>query len=266
MGRMLGAHDSDELDRPDLNKCPDCGSYFAPNVDVCPICGTFCPEDCRAGNRKPQKVRRQTNSRASSRVTFVEWYHSWWFMILAMFFMPLIGIVLLITSPHQKKHKLIFAAAAVLYTVLISWGVGGMLIGMIRGQFERPVDTALPREEYISACEIVDAEQYYRMADAYLDQKVAVTLIVQDTIYDAGSAYNGDRYPNYYLCSDETQSFTVLVRDCIREGRMNLLSGDTVIFYGEGSGTSYVTDAEYNMYTAPCINAAFAIFLEGITQ
>ena len=29
MGRSLGYHDSDELDRPELNKCPDCECYFA---------------------------------------------------------------------------------------------------------------------------------------------------------------------------------------------------------------------------------------------
>ena len=38
MGRMLGSFDpEDELDRPDLNKCPDCGCYFA--SDECPLCG-----------------------------------------------------------------------------------------------------------------------------------------------------------------------------------------------------------------------------------
>ncbi len=37
MGRMLGYFDNgDELDRPDLNKCPDCGCFFAQeNISVC---------------------------------------------------------------------------------------------------------------------------------------------------------------------------------------------------------------------------------------
>lgn len=262
MGRMLGAHDADDLDRPDLNKCPECGSYFAPTAEYCPICQAFCPEEFRAGNRKPVKVKKQTFSRASSRVTFVEWYHSWWFIILAMFFMPLVGIVLLITSPHSKKQKLIFVAAALLYTVLVSWGVGGMLIGMIRGQLEFPVDADLPREEYIAACEIVDAEDYYRMAEAYRGRKVAVTLTVREMISDAEEVYSHARYPNYYVCSDEQQTFTVLVCDCIREERMNLLPGDTVIFYGEGAGNVSVTDMQYVTHTAPCIHAAFLIFLE----
>ena len=29
MGRNLGYFDSDELDRPELNKCPECECYFA---------------------------------------------------------------------------------------------------------------------------------------------------------------------------------------------------------------------------------------------
>ena len=38
MGRMLGSFDNpEELDRPDLNKCPDCNCFFA--GDNCPLCG-----------------------------------------------------------------------------------------------------------------------------------------------------------------------------------------------------------------------------------
>lgn len=266
MGRFLGPHDDGgTLDRPDLNQCPECGSYFAPDADTCPICGAFCPEEYRAGNRKPVKVKKQTFSRASSRVTFVEWYHSWWFIAIALIFMPIIGIVLLITSPHKTKHKLMFVAAALLYTVLVSWGVGGMLIGMIRGQLERPVDTSMPRSEYIAACEVVDGETYYRMADAYKDKKIAVTLVVREAVTDMQGTYGQDRYPNYYLCSDAAQTFTVLVRDCIREDRINLLPGDTVTFYGEGAGAVSVTDTQYITHTAPCINAAFAVLNEGGT-
>lgn len=263
MGRMLGSHDSEELDRPDLNQCPECGSYFSPDTEDCPICGAFCPDEYRAGNRKPVKAKKQTFSRASSRVTFVEWYHSWWFIVLALFLMPLVGIVLLITSPHSKKQKIIFVAAAVLYTVLISWGVGGMLIGMVRTQLEQPVDVDMTHAEYLTACEMVDAEQYYRMADTYTDRKVAVTLTVRGSVRDADAANGKDPYPNYYLCSDGEQTFTVLVRDCIIEGRMNLLSGDVVTFYGEGAGNVSVTDADYRTYEAPCINAAYAILTEG---
>ena len=67
MGRMLGSYDSDELDRPDLNKCPDCGCFFA--QDECPLCGKPCPEEMRAGNRKAVKVKK--TKAGSERVSFI---------------------------------------------------------------------------------------------------------------------------------------------------------------------------------------------------
>lgn len=262
MGRLLGSHDTEDLDRPDLNKCPECGSYFAPTAEYCPICQAFCPEEYRAGNRKPVKIKKQTFSRASSRVTFVEWYHSWWFIVLAMLFMPLIGIVLLITSPHKQSHKILFVVIALLYTVLVSWGVGGMLIGMVRGQLDQPVDTALTQDEYIAACEPVDAQDFYRTADSRIGQKTAVVLTVREAVTDVEGTYSHDRYPNYYLCSDEAQTFTVIVRDCIRQNRINLLPGDVVIFYGEGAGNLSVTDLQYLTHTAPGLYAAYAVLQE----
>ena len=259
MGRMLGSHNTDELDRPDLNRCPECGSYFAPSSEYCPICSAFCPEEYRAGNRKPVKAKKQSFSRASSRVVFVEWYHSLWFIALALLFMPLIGIVLLITSPHKKSHKLILIAAALLYTVLVSWGVGGMLIGMIRGQLDPPIDTSLSMTEYIAACEVMDAKDFYRTADNNRGNKIAVTVTVRESICDVEGTYSRDRYPNYYLCSDPEQTFVIIVRDCIPENRMNLLPGDVVTFYGESVGSISVTDQQYNLHTAPGLNAAYAV-------
>ncbi len=257
MGRLLGSHDTDDLDRPDLNKCPECGSYFAPTAAYCPICSAFCPDEYRAGNRKPVKTKKQTYSRASSRVTFVEWYHSWWFIVLAMLFMPLIGFVLLITSPHPKKQKITFVVLMLLYTVLVSWGVGGMLIGMVQNRLNPPVITTLSESDYIAACETVDAEDFYRRADEYIVQKVAVTLVVRDT-FTSSSVYEDNPYPNYYLCSDEAQTFTVLVRDCRQGERMNFLPGDTVLFFGEGMGTIHINDTDGHTYNAPCMDAAFA--------
>ena len=100
MGRSFDTHD--ELDRPDLNKCPDCGCFFA--QDSCPLCGKVCPEEMRAGNRKPPKKVKQAS--VSDRVTFVQWYHSWWFIVIMMFIFPIAGIALLVTSPHKKWQKI----------------------------------------------------------------------------------------------------------------------------------------------------------------
>lgn len=74
MGRMLGSFDpEDELDRPDLNKCPDCGCYFA--TDNCPLCGKVCPPEMRAGARVEPKKRRKRRA-GSGRVQFIPWYHT----------------------------------------------------------------------------------------------------------------------------------------------------------------------------------------------
>ena len=86
MGKLLGAYDDIDNEREDLNKCPDCECFFA--QDVCPMCGKPCPEEMRAGNRKPVKQKKRRRSSGSGRVTFVEWYHSWWFIAIMMIFMP----------------------------------------------------------------------------------------------------------------------------------------------------------------------------------
>ena len=133
---------------------------------------------------------------------------------------------------------------------------------MLRGQFLHPVDTGMPRDAYIAACEVTDAEAYYRTADSRVGQKVAVTLTVREAVTDVEGSYRHERYPNYYLCSDAEQTFVILVRDCVLENRINLLPGDVVTFYGEGAGNMTVTDTQYNTHTAPCINAAFAVLNE----
>ena len=111
MSRQLGAFDDDDnFDRPDLNKCPDCGCYFSQNN--CPFCGKACPEDMRAGMRKPVKVRKKRSS-GNGRVTFVEWYHSWWFILIMTFVFPLAAVFLLISSPYAKKWKILFTSGDV---------------------------------------------------------------------------------------------------------------------------------------------------------
>ena len=117
MGRMLGAFDDPrELDRPDLNKCPDCECFFA--GDNCPLCGKVCPEEMRAGNRKPPKKDRHRRGNSSGRVTFIEWYHSWWFILIMMFVMPIVGIILLLTSPHRTLWKVLLTVAVVVVYII----------------------------------------------------------------------------------------------------------------------------------------------------
>ena len=147
---MLGAFDgSDELDRPALNKCPDCLCFFA--GDNCPLCGKVCPEEMRAGNRKPPKKEKKRRQ-SSGRVTFVEWYHSWWFIILTMIFIPIVGIILLATSPHKKSSKITFIIIACVYLLITTIGIG-TIIGWVLNIFDPPVNTKLSRGEYVAKCE-----------------------------------------------------------------------------------------------------------------
>ena len=255
MGRMLGAFDgSDELDRPDLNKCPDCQCFYA--GDNCPLCGKVCPEEMRAGNRKPpkkEKKRRQSNGR----VTFVEWYHSWWFIILTMIFIPIVGIILLATSPHKKSAKITFIIIACVYLLITTIGIG-TIIGWVINVFNPPVNTRLSREEYVAKCESVEAEDVWRDPEAYKNKFVKITVTVSDITEDADGYYSGDDYTKYYICRIEGLGKEILVRSCIQSGQSNFTTGDKVTFYGEGDGTVTIYDFNYNDFTAPCVNAAYA--------
>ena len=117
MGRMLGSHGSEELDRPDLNKCPDCRCFF--DGESCPLCGKICPEEMRAGNRAKVKITKKRRS-GSDRVTFIPWYHGWLFIILMFFVMPVFGIILLCTSPYRLRTKIIVIVALVVGYILVT--------------------------------------------------------------------------------------------------------------------------------------------------
>lgn len=257
MGRMLGAFDrDDEMDRPDLNKCPDCGCFFA--GDPCPLCGKPCPEAFRAGNRKSVRVKKAFWRTSRRPTAFIDWYHRWWFIILMMFLFPLAGVILLITSPHKRAHKIIFVVVAVLYTILTTIGIGN-IVHYVRAALDPPVDTSLSREEYIAACEAVEPEVFYRSSDAYTERFVTMTLVVQERFTDGDAYYQNEKYTTYYLCTGEQgESFLILMRDCVQDAPQNLIPGDRITVWGEGAGTQTVYDMEeYLPHTAPCLHVAY---------
>ena len=94
--------DDNELDRPDLNKCPDCECFFP--QDNCPICGKVCPEEMRAGNRKKVKAKKPRNGRSKT-VQYVDWYHRWWFIILMLVVFPIVGFILLWYNKSIKNQR-----------------------------------------------------------------------------------------------------------------------------------------------------------------
>ena len=114
MGRELGYFDDDTegFDRPDLNYCPDCKCYFA--SANCTICGKPCPEEMRAGNRKPVKVKRR---RGSSVSYVIPWYHSWWFILVMVFVFPLAALVLAASSQNKKWVRVTLIVISVIALV-----------------------------------------------------------------------------------------------------------------------------------------------------
>ena len=256
MGRMLGAFDNpEELDRPDLNKCPDCECFFA--GDSCPICGKVCPEEMRAGNRMPPKREKKRRSRSSGRVTFIEWYHSWWFIALMTFFMPIVGIILLATSPYEKRKKVTFIVLACVYW-LISWIGLGTIINTVSEIINPPVIVTVSEEEYVARCEGVSAEEIWRSPKAYKDKCVKITVEISSTFEDVDSYSLLGKYNRYYVCRINGTDKYILIRNCILGGEDNFNVGDTVTFYGEGAGMKTVYDFNYDEYNAPCVNAAYA--------
>lgn len=250
MGRSLGYHDSDELDRPELNKCPDCECFFA--SDECPLCGRICPEEMRAGNRakvKPPKKRKNS----SGRVQFISWYHSWWFILLMMYFMPIAGIILFITSPHSKKTKITVAAIVVGgYLLLLALGSGWLWSLM-----DRPlVNDDISHEEYVALCEPMSVEDFYRYsgdAGQYVSMELTVVeRCVERSIdaYDVGATY--------YRCKDlNSGELIIYVWDCNLGASLQFLPGDMIRVYGESAGTmSFVNGSAYTE-ALPCLYMAY---------
>ena len=259
MGRQLGTFlDDDELDRPDLNKCPDCRCFFADLY--CPLCGKECPEEFRAGNRKPVRHKRRRSSGGTGRVTFIEWYHSWWFIILMLFMMPIVGIILLFTSPHSKRAKITVIAVGLAYTILSSYG--WLMLSGLNNLLDKPVNTRLSREEYVAACEQVDVEEFYRMPDRYSTEFVKMSVTVVGKVTDSEAYYSNGKYPTYYVCRNAEGTCEILIRDCLQDGSYNLIVGDTVTVYGEGTGYVSIYGMDGNLYGAPCLNIAYLTSLD----
>lgn len=242
MGRSLGYFDSDELDRPELNKCPDCECYFA--TEECPLCGKICPEAFRAGNRakvKPPKKR----SNSSGRVQFIPWYHTWWFILIMMYFMPIAGIVLFFTSPHSKKSKII--AASIVVGIYLILGVVTLLSSGLLGLFfeDPPVNDRISREEYVELCEPMTPEEFFRNAGQegmYVTMDLEVTSISVDNNMKAYECYGiGGR------------SVVVYVVDYSLDSNKVYMAGDMLRVYGECAGLVTLDDGT----TVPVLYMAY---------
>ena len=251
MGRNLGYFDSDELDRPELNKCPDCECFFA--TDECPLCGKVCPEAFRAGNRAKVKPPKKGKN-SSGRVQFIAWYHSWWFILIMMYLMPIAGIILFFTSPHSKKSKIIAASVVVgVYALVILLGSGWLWSLM-----DQPlVNDDIPREEYVQMCEPMGVEDFYRYAND-TGRYVSMELVVlekcvdhSEDVYDIGATY--------YRCRDLSgEELIVYVQDCNLGTPIQFLPNDMIRVYGESAGTMSFWQGSVRTEALPCLYMAYS--------
>ena len=249
MGRSLGYFDSDELDRPELNKCPDCECYFA--TEECPLCGKICPEAFRAGNRAPvKKPKKRKNS--SGRVQFIAWYHSWWFILIMFFVSRIAGLILFITSPYSKKAKIITAASVVGGYVLLGILGSGLLLHL----FDQPlVNDDISQEAYVETCEDMSVEEFYRISNddgAYITMELTVVERCVDL------AVYGEDQNVYYLCTDETGEILIYVRDCSLDSAGNYLKGDTIRVWGQNAGEKRIYPEGQSPQSHPCLNMAYS--------
>ncbi len=256
MGRMLGSFDSDEnYDRPDLNKCPDCQTYFA--TENCPICGKPCPDNMKAGARAPVKHKKQKKGNATRRVIYVDWYHSPWFILIMAFIFPIVALILLITSPHERKWKFIFVPILALY-ILSQSGLGYFLLNLIINNDHPPIDTEMTAEEWKSVCTERSIEEIYRTPEAFKDQYVKVTVKVNETIYDAYGTGNTSRY---IMCTDTAGKYSIMIEDYQAS---RFVSGDTITVYGKVIGEMTVyTNNDKSYSSSSCIASAYIELTSG---
>ena len=256
MGRYGGYYgEEEELDRPDLNKCPDCNCFFA--GEKCPLCGKVCPENMRAGNRAAVKPKKRKAS-SSSKVVYLNWYYSWWFILLMMLVFPLVGIILLVTSHHDKWKKILFCSIAAVY-MLISFVGWSRVTSGLSDIFISPVDKSLTREEYVAQCEEVTLESILRAADGCEDDFVCVKVRVVEKVTYLDKNYIEKDYVCYLCEAVDGGEYRLIIRDCLLENQQRFVAGDVITVYGEGDGECCVYDFAYNYITAPCINMAYVV-------
>ncbi len=259
MGAPLGYFSEDtQNDFPELNKCPDCETFF--QSLTCPLCGKVCPEEMRAGNRKPVKQKKSRRSNGSGRVTFEPWYHNLWFIIVMLLVVPLVGLILLWQSSRSKGWKiglsLVVAAPYILSAVLT-------VIGFFAGWFgssKAPFSDVPPIEEYAEICVQADAEAYYRSPATYAGQDIMLELtVVSKQRVETADVYD---YADYYECKTEVngKELRFWIWDCRAEsGAINLAPGDRITVYGTAVGFESVRVQGAGSAKYPCMEAYYIV-------
>ena len=76
-------------------------------------------------------MKKKKHKNSSGRVQFIPWYYTWWFILVMMFVMPVVGVILFFTSPYSKGWKIAGVIGGLVYFVFIYLGVGWMLLDMV---------------------------------------------------------------------------------------------------------------------------------------
>ena len=226
-----------ERDFPELNKCPDCETFFADAN--CPLCGKECPEEFRAGNRKPIKQKKHRRPSGNGRVQFVPWYHTVWFIVLMLFVQPIIGLILTWTGVWKTHWKIIVTLLVILpYILLIG---GGMITAIVDNyaETEIPINLEISDEDYRAFCVKPDVETLYRNSNEKVGEYVCMDLTV--VAFTSTYYYTPDvnyREANVYLCHI-TQGERILeffVVDYRQQDQKRLAIGDKITIWGEVAG------------------------------
>ena len=256
MGANLGFFAEDrERDFPELNKCPDCETFFAD--ECCPLCGKECPEEFRAGNRKPIKQKKHRRSSGNGRVQFVPWYYSAWFMVLMLILFPIVGLILMWNS-HWKTHWKAIVTGVLVFFYIFRGVIGGFLMNLFYdfNDFEPPINLELSENDYRAACTEPNIESLYRNCNANKGNYVRIELTVgelADTYYYGAEDTYGEA--NVYLCYVQNGDIKLefFVADYRQENLARLAVGDKIIVYGEVAGEI----ASGNISSRPAIYARF---------
>lgn len=232
--------DNDDNDIPELNKCPECGAFF--DGDICPICKTVCPEEMKAGNRKPQKKRKR-REKSNYRSVPTDLYHQTWFIIIALCISKLVGLVLVWTSDWKKWVKVVVTIVAV-FGIYLYYPLSMLIMGGIETQF--PYDTPTEyvydtsdteaEEVYKGKCQPISYSDLMRSSDFYLGNYLTGKYTVVKITEGYESMTN--RYGDYIFASDgEGHIFAFFDR---RNGGQGIVPGDSITVYGRFFGISAI--------------------------
>ena len=259
MSANLGFFAEDrERDFPELNKCPDCETFFADAN--CPLCGKECPEEFRAGNRKPVKQKKYRRPSGNGRVQFVPWYHTVWFIVLMLFVQPVVGLILTWSGVWKTHWKIIVTVLVILpYLLMAFFGIYSAITEQLHTR-EIPINLESTDDEYRASCTKPDAEALYRNSNDYVGNYVNMELNVAEvtnTYY-----YNADNVcmdAKVYLCYIEQDERTLefFVADYRQQDQIRLAIGDKIAVWGEVAGEIESSVNGGNLSSRPGIYARF---------